>query len=48
MFQISMAAILHFCTFVCVEVFDFIEFFILGNLCVDTRMNLLGAFKIKL
>ena len=44
-----MAAILDFCTFACVEVFnlDFFEFLIHQNSCVDTRMNVLGAFKRK-
>ena len=48
-FHISMAAILDFCTFAYVDVInlDFFEFLIPKNVCLDTRRNILGAFKKK-
>ena len=48
-FFVSVVAILDYCPFYCFGVFYFIffEFLIPKNLCVDTRKNILSAFKKK-
>ena len=48
-FHVSVAAILDFCTFYCFELKkkNLFKFLIPKNLCVDTRMNILGAFFLK-